>query len=399
MSIRSLTSAEKYDIAVMLEGYHRVFSSFFNMSDICFSDRISTACVRLPKRDKPTMFLNEDFWNSLSEEAKVFVVCHECLHTMLNHGMRAGQHIVGATPELVNQAQDITINEMLYRLFEINRLALDNWEQYCWIETCFPGRTDVLPDQTYDYYLELMVKGGVEKKLFDDHEGDGDELSDELMEKLKGSLSPKERASMEAGMSEGYTLGGGGGEPKKINFTKLVARLAAHAHRKHETSRDTFARTHRRYGSMGTEFLLPGPTDVRHHSQDRLITAAFMDVSGSCLDYVPDFDRIREAFLAKPDLFDLRTFIFTTQVQEVHPKAKEIGISGGTAFAPIERQCRKIEDETGRYPDCVVIITDGMGSKVKPKWPKRWIWLLTPGGSKKFIHPDSRQHFIADITY
>src|ERR1035437_9214279 len=119
--MRSLTNEEYLEILTSIEDYHKVFFTFLEMASIKLTDEIKTACVRLPKNGKPELSINEDFWKGLSLRERLFVVCHECLHVLLDHGVRNGMDVPGATHDLVNIAQDITINEMIVDLFNYDR--------------------------------------------------------------------------------------------------------------------------------------------------------------------------------------------------------------------------------------------------------------------------------------
>lgn len=48
---------------------------------------------------------------------------------------------------------------------------------------------------------------------------------------------------------------------------------------------------------------------------------------------------------------------------------------GGTDFEAVERLCLVQH----RYPDAVVVITDGQGAAIAPRHPERWAWVLYGG--------------------
>jgi hypothetical protein len=124
-----------------------------------------------------------------------------------------------------------------------------------------------------------------------------------------------------------------------------------------------------------------------------------MDISASCMAYFPIFTQVFLAFDAEKEIFETRLFTFDTIVAEVKP-GYSITVGGGTSFSIIEQKCIELEAEVGRYPDCVVVITDGYGNEVKPKAPSKWIFLLTPTTWTESLIPyKSRKFFINQLTF
>ena len=143
--------------------------------------------------------------------------------------------------------------------------------------------------------------------------------------------------------------------------------------------------------------ILPGSIDVKKPFKDKLNIAVFMDVSGSCINYLDTFNKVIQAFDREKKLFETRMFIFDTRVKEVTYNSK-ITVGGGTSFTILENQCLAIEAES-KYPDCVVVITDGYGNEFLPKAPTKWVWLLTEHNTEEFIHPQSKRIRIKNVTF
>jgi hypothetical protein len=124
-----------------------------------------------------------------------------------------------------------------------------------------------------------------------------------------------------------------------------------------------------------------------------------MDVSASCISFLKVFVEVSRAFMAEEKIFNTRMFTFDTSVREVK-FGDRIGMGGGTHFDIIERKCLQLEAEKGgRYPDCVVIITDGEGNRVVPKAPTKWVWLLTKRNSTDLIPRESKKMLISQVTF
>jgi hypothetical protein len=422
-----LSQDEKLAIATSLEGYHKIFNVFFELADIVFTD-VPTACVTFPRSGKPEMQLGKKFWESLNEHEKLFVICHECLHVMLDHGVRNGMNVKGATHELVNIAQDITINEMIVDLFDFDRNDLRDWKKYCWIDTCFKIPSLVARNETFLYYLEKLIQDPPKDKAsggpgtLDEH-GDPKEETEEnkdnradVAETLADELDVDELEKIIKALPEWIDLGSGAASASaasiyekvitkkvkklKVKFSHLIRKLKKTSMRMVEKDVETFTHRDRRFNSVmkNCEVALPGKNAVERPVADRLLTAVFMDVSGSCMSY---FDVFKDVFLAFDEermVFDTLLYFFDLKVRPVKV-GDAIAVGGGTSFKIIERECLELERTRGRYPDCVIIITDGDGDSVSPKAPTKWVWLLTPGATRKYIPPRSKPFLISQVTF
>src|SRR4051812_38321676 len=69
---------------------HALFYQCWQMGKPTFTDQVETAAVAFNKDGDYIDFLfNPEFWAGLSHYDRLFVVCHECLHVILNHGHRS----------------------------------------------------------------------------------------------------------------------------------------------------------------------------------------------------------------------------------------------------------------------------------------------------------------------
>ena len=407
-----IPSALKLQISQDLEQFHRVFDVFWELSEIYFSPpsrSLKTACVTFPPGGKSHMIISKAFWDSLNADEKLFVILHECLHVMLDHGMRNAQHIPGATPRLINIAQDITINEIIVDMFGFARGLMSDWRKYCWIETCFADPSAIERNQPFEYYLRKLIENPPPEGMdtLDEHDdmggyatGDPDPLAQALGEYL--SWDELQALIKSMGKEDGRGIGLSpfnvileNRTPAKVDFTKIVAKLKRTAKSKEHREIDSWAREPRRFGAG--KMMLPGRLETKPH-KNKLITALFFDVSGSCMSYFNVFNEVRLAFEKEEKLFDIRTFAFDTSVKEIEVGTK-LAIGGGTSFDIIERQCQKIVTEDGKYPDCVVVITDGAGNRVAPQYPGRWIWLLTKGATRTYIDSRSAAYPMSSVTF
>jgi len=425
---RSMSSEDKLEIAASIEDYNKVFFTFFELSDVVFDDSVPTAAVWLPRKGKAEMKLNQEFWDKLTFREKLFVVCHECMHVILDHGIRDGMNVPGATAELVNIAQDITINEMIVDLFHYDREDLRDWKKYCWIDTCFENPILIKRNETFTYYLEELIKkppkssGAGGPSTLDVHD-DGTmtevekharaemaaTLAEDLdvadIEKIIKSLPPFFSAS--GGLLAGKVAGvlehiiAEKIKKLKVNFSHIIRKLKKTSMKQVEKDVETFTHDSRRFDDVirSSKASLPGINAVERPVRDRLLTAVFMDISGSCLPYIEIFQKVFLAFDEERRIFDTRLYIFDTVVTPVKP-GDHVRIGGGTSFRIIEEECLRLQKDQGRYPDCVVVITDGYGDSVNPKAPTKWVWLLTPTeSSAHYISPKSKSFKIDQITF
>jgi predicted metal-dependent peptidase len=346
--------------------------------------------------------------------------------------------VPGATPYLVNIAQDITINEMYVDLFGFDRNNLRNWERYCWIQTCFKNPQNIKRNENFTYYLKELIKNGSDsvnngdQKTLDMHgnagsndgtmmpgQGETDEekkakerlakeLAEELsasdLNKIKGAL-PKDADGSGQGagtMSGSYEFIIKRKEARaRLKIAKLIAKLKRTVAKMTEVDVETFVAKDRRFQSIlgnHPDMHLPGNATYEKPKKDKLLVALYIDISGSCVEFIPLFKKILLAFMEEKESLITIAHTFDTSVERVTYDTHIRG-GGGTYFHIIEENNLKLEAEIGRYPDAVIIITDGEGNKVVPKMPKRWIWLLTPYNMKEYINSASKWYLTKDVVF
>jgi predicted metal-dependent peptidase len=472
-----LSKSEILRISNRLEDYHKVFYVFFSeISSIYFDKNIPTAAIYFSKVGKPVLKLGKEFWSTLNDEEKHFVICHECLHVMLKHDMRNGKNIPGSTPRLSNVAQDITINEMIVSIFGYDRSDLREWKKYCWIETCFEKPAEVLPNQEFTYYLKLLIKESKDngksksddKETVDDHSSsgsgsgsDGEESdsedgegksSDELADKLKKAAAKSEKDSKEKKSGQNKAeeedskegqdrssdalakkiaeslseqelkdlldqISHGPGmagtikdafelktKPAVLDFKAIVKHLKATQLKYDEVEVETFKTKSRRFTSMmnsNPSINLPGISEESRLNKSKLLVAIFMDVSGSCIPYIPHFKKIVKSFELESEYFEVILHTFDTEVTKIDQVKDYYSGGGNDSNRILEEACQEVKAKNKRYPDGVIVITDGyfFNEVVVPEHPKRWVWLLTKNPSHKYIHQKSSKLDIEKITF
>ena len=196
MSIRKLSSSEFEEIAFKLEAHHSIFYKLWEMGEMVFDDSIPTACVKFDRAGNYVSFhFNPEFWEQKTSYERLFIICHECLHVWLNHGLRTKN---AEFPQMVNTALDVVINHMLVDSFGFQRHKIADFKELCWIDTIFDEKDgDIEPEQTFEYYYNKIIESPntkfVDCKLVDSHDYLGDVDFDKIVDKLGEGLSEQER--------------------------------------------------------------------------------------------------------------------------------------------------------------------------------------------------------------
>lgn len=181
--------SEFFQIKRAISECSQFYAALYNLAHCEYSDSIPTACVQFDKEGNMLkMMINPDFWNSLGDEAKSFVVLHELSHIVYDHPKRF-LHLE-LDMELANIASDIVINHNLCNNYGIVREMFD-WEPYCWVETCFKELKKTPPNnKSFEFYYNLLneLKYKPEQQLLGNH-GNMSPTKKEDLENMDGAPS------------------------------------------------------------------------------------------------------------------------------------------------------------------------------------------------------------------
>lgn len=441
---RVFDGKEFMEISNRIAAHHGIFYTLWNLGKPYFTEDVPTAAVAFNKEGECIDFwMNPTFWDSLTQNQKDFVVCHEMLHVVLNHGIR-GKNV--PDKELANIAMDVVVNETLVRRFGFKRSEIDPDNHYCWQDQVFSKRKDVLEEQTFEYYMNLLnrmdpISLGNIGVLVDDHtelpdvadapqkvidavkEALTDEEKGDLQERIKRQTSTdsEEDEDDESDDEVKGTKGKGGGGPAgnaflgamipvshayvkpKRKWETIIKKWAAKFMKNEYRRKEQWLRVNRRLTSIPDAALLPTEMEeIDAKKKDRILVWLFLDTSGSCLGYA---ERFWKAARSLPeDRFDTRGCSFDTQVFDVNLKdPHSLRGGGGTKFHIIEERIQRALKEERKtnpnlqYPDAVFVITDGHGTPVKPEKPENWYWFLTSmsRGHDAYIHEKSQKFDLA----
>lgn len=410
------------DICMSLMDHHVLFYKLGEMGKPFLTDSIPTACVTFDKEGNYVNFLfNPDFWNASSLYQKLFVICHEILHIILNHGKR---FLNTENPTRANMAMDIIVNHSLVDRFGFVRENIDCWEELCWVDTIFKDKKingfAIPNDETAEYYLNIMNKllpndeALSDYRLIDDHEFLQD-MDKQIFENLNRELTNQEKESIKKfyqqhSSNEIGTKTGGQIEfandlkvKPKQKWENVIKKWTKKYTIHDEKDAEQWARKHRRFNTLSSDLFLPTAVEVEDllFSLNKIEMRFYLDTSGSCWHLK---DRFFSAAQSLPkNRFHVKLFCFDTVVHETSLESRQLKGGGGTSFSIIEKHIQSTLHQ-GKYPDCVWVMTDGWGDKVQPQKPSNWHWFIdTPNPSgvlnitKQYIPQDCHIHVLSEF--
>ena len=375
-----------------LESHHAVFYQLWEMGAPVFTESIPTACITFDQEGRRISFLfNPKFYEKLSEYEKQFIICHECMHVILNHGSRISGMNQSDLP-VANLALDIVINHLLVDRFGFKRDSLSMEKDLCWIDTVFTKPQEIKKEQCFEYYFKKLCQSDEFKTqmLVDSHDFFQNESVEDIIDHLNKTISKEDKNSIK-GVIEKYfendknsktagTKSGGKwifADVSNVKTKKKWETVIKKWSKKYTTEfRDVeqWARINRRFSAISTDMFLPSEMEEEDRSDPKKITVwFFQDTSGSCIHLKDRFFKAAMSLSTKK--FDVKMHCFDTQVYETDLESKKLYGFGGTYFHIIEYHIQS--NLKGKEYPTVFVATDGYGTFVSPEYPKKWYWFLT----------------------
>jgi len=432
------------ELFVELQQFHLLFRTFWELADYQFVDssnqRVETAAIFFNSKSgiPINLVINESFWDKLNRTEKIFIICHEMLHVLLEHGRRFKDlKKLEYPPEIVNMAMDVAINEMLvwHYGFDKSELSEEFLKNSCWVDSIFENKgwknKEFPPPKTkgtefylreldftvkvryvlanghnfddYDESMEAILNSGDHSNELNDFYDKIEESLHELSENTSAHEADKaqEVQNKQRGISKGCVYKTIAKMPVryKRKWETVVKKWASRQLEERDVFMDRWDRKDRRKMLLqkGEEIKLPSflETPKMVLVKKKIDVFFFLDTSGSCIAYAERF--FKAASTLDPKRFNVRLFCFDTQVYETSLKTREVFGGGGTSFDIIEDAIQSyIKERNMAYPKAVWLLTDGYGNAVHPQKPKNWFWFLTEGHSKQFIHKDSKSFDLKD---
>jgi predicted metal-dependent peptidase len=412
---------EKIDFAKKLQNHHYFFRAFWDIGHPVFGefDDLDTAAIFFDTEGESIQLkINTSFWNSLNDNSKLFLICHEMCHIVLQHGKRFRQYINTSDFQIVNYAADVVINEMLCKSFKFQRDELDDRlsKKGCWYDTVFPNQ-NFKRDESTEYYFNLLKQSSPPQDLqsFDVHIVHSEEIDksiedvlkdNDVFEAFKDDNIPNCNKEFVTKIEKDFGIGSQSGSMHDITYKKskkkkwetVIKQWELKNKKDNIFSEERWERLNPRYSGIINEHIhLPTNNNIltEVNENDKISVFFFLDTSGSCISLAGRF--FSAAHSLDPKKFDIRLFCFDTSVVETSLETKKIYGGGGTAFNIMENQIQSIiKKERKKYPKAVFVITDGYGTSITPEKPKNWYWFLT-GNYRYYIPKESKVFLLSDF--
>lgn len=388
--------------------------TLYSLGRTVITDRLDTAGVAFVG-DEVQLCFNPKFLDWLLEgeannsQALKTVLAHEALHILLDHKGRMKSRII----ELWNIATDIAINRVLeVSGFYFTKLAKMG---------CFTGEGIGLPKELWDETAEVIYNYIIKnaqfisiegKSTIDDHDAsgkmkngegngkenkdktDGDGEDEDIKAKRKTEAVKEQMQSEASKASDDIKSKICGDEPLgemrhidavitkyKLSWDQILARRLATEYREFVTENWLPSRKIRNWYPR-----VVLPSDHEEEDVKKYSVLLALDCSGSIgKDELNIMITLLKELPEK--MVDVSAISFDTDAYEIKNtkgllkgEVKDFEGGGGTDFQCIEDFAIKLEKEK-KYPDIVIVLTDGYADRIKPMFPGKWVWVITPGGS------------------
>jgi len=429
--IIKMSYEEEIELTNLLAQHHTIFQTFWKIGTPIFTTKISTAAVGFDRQgDVIYMIINPDFWNSLDINNKLFVIAHECLHVVLNHGKR-GQEC--SDQELVNIAQDIVINELLVSGFGFHKETIQNWKNLCFVDTLFDLNTiadlNINILGSFKYYYNLLIQNNFnqDKETVDQHCNTKDldpdlqdfidqmseystEASQIFKETIDNQISDEEKIELSNKMQNEITdskLSGAGTIPigsyiritinnvrKNKKWESIVQNHIKSILKMHYVNKPSWIQRDRKHTCLSDDLMIQGDWETLVPEKQKYKLVFFLDASGSCFSHAQRFVSMLQSI--PEEVFDIEAYSFDTYLYPIDIKSGKIRGSGGTSFRILNNHINKLTSES-KHPDAIFVLSDGDGDYFKPEKGKLWHWILTPRHHTTYIPKDSPKHNMKDF--
>jgi predicted metal-dependent peptidase len=413
----ALDITEYQKILNSLISHHAVFYQFWRLVRPKYSEEIDTACVSFNDQGKCIDFLiNESFWNSITEEKKKFVICHECMHVINSHGKRISKKFQQYGDQ-ANCAMDVVVNESLVKYFGFDRKEIDPNNEYVWFNKLFKDIPNTLKDNSFEYYLNKLIENNINSSNTSSqflNEHDGLNIPREIAQQIINSLSDEEadvlkniaERAQQGKKQEGKdTFAGSGSDgltkilnkkpPQKKSKWETIIKKFTKSFGKTEAEESHWLAKDRRMYNLNFNIFLPSDIEyeVRKTNKDKIKTYFFMDTSGSCESLAQRF--FDAANSIDRNKFDVEYYCFDTQIYKVNMKDKKLFGFGGTSFRCISDFIYKQKKQN----PFVWVLTDGWGDRpdIPENEEKKWSWFLTENGSSKYLPKNSKIYDLSNF--
>ena len=376
-----------------------------------------TAAVSWDKERKQIRFeFNETFASGLTDAEFAFVVGHEAMHLAICHIFLISNRIERIRKNSTlsdkdksvqcntfmmkaNIAADCVVNDSLVNIYKLAPQLVD---------MAVYGKKTVGFDchnLSMEEVYQLLPE--VKSYVFDVHDWDSfldanGKVDKDFADKIRGfiernlnnsALSDKENQQLQNAADTFQDTQQAGTAPlgqrrpvikvsrNYVNWNRLILDLVDA-----KKQEDKWSRPNRKLMSCWPEIILPRfePQEIEH-------VFVALDASGSInQDQLSMFvDVVRNS----PKRFKIDAVTFDTRCYSFDILKEDPQGGGGTNFQIIQEYIQKTYK---KHPKCIVVLTDGHGTPVHPKFPDRWVWLLTENSSDVYCK-NMKHHLLKDF--
>lgn len=414
----SLGYKEFFAISRQLELHHAIYYKLWEIGIPVFTDEVKRAGVRFNKKGQFVEFLfNLRFWQSLSDKQRIFVIAHECLHVILNHGVRFTDAL---NKYACNTTMDVVVNEILINQFGFSQSEIDPAGEYCWLNTVFKIETepngfgtirpDIEPNQNYEYYYNRLPEDAKKAQkwlLVDMHDFLTGEETEAIIDRLNRDLTAEEKESIKEMLQKHFQAGMEFGKSvwkfntpvvRKRKWETIIKKWSLKCTKNDFGYFEHWSRLNRRLAEMPEDVIIPSEMELQEkEDESRILVYFFLDTSGSCSHLAERFWKAARSLPKRR--FEKRLFCFDTKVYPVNEKVGKLRGGGGTRFNIIEAKIQSDikEGVIKNYPKAVWLITDGEGNRVIPQIPENWYVFLTEGADSYYFPKECKKFNLADF--
>jgi predicted metal-dependent peptidase len=390
-------------------------------------DLVPTAAVGETPDGRLRYYWNRRFFDQHGLRDRVYICAHEALHVILSHPTRREQR----DPELWNIACDIMVNTLLDTSFGIRLGKTTKLGNRLRPEMYGLNRSsiqDMTTEEIYDALPKIAFCGGAGGSDPDpaggglpgddpgeggsdeandgggDDDGDGstssgagdgtgagapvdshdfwDTITEEQIENVRRHIEKTAR-------SQKWGRGKGGElaildnlYAKPFPWQRLLRGRLTSVKKPKEA--ESWVRPNRKIYAHYPRILLPGAHDSESSTSSILSS---IDTSGSMAD--EDIRDLASILMSLPkDEYETHSTWFDDGVYDA-PDLTKVQGRGGTSFQKIELVARGELPIAGaggkeiflkRYPDVVVVMTDGYAPRPDLQHPERWVWIIVETG-------------------
>ena len=381
-----------YQAVERFEGSSELAKRVYHMGTPCFTDSCSTASLAITKNGQRQFNFNRRFFDSLDQDAMIFVVLHETLHYTFCHLARRQDRISAWW----NIACDLVTNTFLLEKVGFGNITNPRFHKFLESSITFDNlpiasandRLKLTAEEVYDLIAKNAItlrKNTLSLVACDNHTwlNEGDEGEMQGNDAVAELVEETQRIFREWLPNWGDTPVGElraiGEITASVSFgwDKILSLHIASAIK--IAYEDRWAPPNRKIAWLYPAVLLPCNQEVERFHLSVLMA---IDASGSIEPSVLE-KLIAVARSIPTDRVQLTTVSFDTNVYPVDIKTRlpQISGGGGTSFDAVERFCKKLT----LYPDLIVVLTDGFAPRPTVQHPMRWFWLITEEGTPIYI--------------